>query len=39
MLIMSAERSKSLGLKPLARILGFADAEQDPKEFSPHLPR
>jgi acetyl-CoA C-acetyltransferase len=33
MLVMSAERSKSLGLKPLARILGFADAEQDPKEF------
>jgi acetyl-CoA C-acetyltransferase len=34
MLMMSLERAKSLGLKPMARILGFDDAEQDPKEFT-----
>jgi acetyl-CoA acetyltransferase len=33
MLMMSLERAKSLGLKPMARILGFDDAEQDPKVF------
>lgn len=28
LLLMSATRAKELGLKPLARILGFGDAEQ-----------
>jgi len=31
--LMSAAKAKSLGLKPLARVLGFADAEQSPIEF------
>lgn len=34
MLIMSAEKSRLLGLEPMARILGLADFEQDPKEFT-----
>jgi acetyl-CoA C-acetyltransferase len=33
-LLMSADRSKALGLKPLARIRGFADAAQDPMWFT-----
>ncbi|MEJ1240155.1 acetyl-CoA C-acyltransferase [Chryseolinea sp. T2] len=32
--LMSAERAKSLGVKPLARIRGFADAAQDPMWFT-----
>ncbi|MEO5673395.1 MAG: acetyl-CoA C-acyltransferase [Chitinophagales bacterium] len=37
--LMSGEKMKKLGLKPLARILGFADAEQAPDDFptSPSL--
>ncbi len=34
MVVMSEEGAKSLGLKPLARILGFGDAEQDPVDFT-----
>ncbi|MBL0044843.1 MAG: acetyl-CoA C-acyltransferase [Flavobacteriales bacterium] len=34
MLLMSAEKAKSLGLKPLARILSYADAEQAPEWFT-----
>lgn len=32
--IMSAEKAAALGLKPLARIKGFADAEQAPEWFT-----
>ncbi|MGC3946656.1 MAG: acetyl-CoA C-acyltransferase [Chryseolinea sp.] len=32
--LMSAERAKALGAKPLARIRGFADAAQDPMWFT-----
>mmetsp|Transcript_139 Transcript_139/g.148 ORF Transcript_139/g.148 Transcript_139/m.148 type:complete len:407 (-) Transcript_139:180-1400(-) len=32
--IMSEEKAKELGVKPLAKIIGFADAEQDPVEFT-----
>jgi acetyl-CoA C-acetyltransferase len=32
--LMSAERAKAAGLKPLARIRGFADAATFPKEFT-----
>ncbi|GAL87682.1 acetyl-CoA acetyltransferase [Sporocytophaga myxococcoides] len=34
LLLMSKEKSESLGLKPLASIIGFADAEQDPEWFT-----
>ena len=34
MVIMSEEGAINLGLKPLARILGFGDAEQDPVDFT-----
>ncbi len=34
LVLMSRERVVSLGLKPLARILGFADAAQDPMWFT-----
>ena len=34
MVIMSEEGADHLGLKPLARILGFGDAEQDPVDFT-----
>lgn len=34
LVIMSAEKARELGLKPLARILGFADAAQDPMWFT-----
>ena len=33
-LLMSREKADELGLKPLARILGFADAEQAPEWFT-----
>lgn len=33
-LLMSKEKAGELGLKPLARILGFADAAQDPMWFT-----
>ncbi len=32
--LMSAEKAKELGVKPLAKILGYADAAQDPKWFT-----
>jgi acetyl-CoA C-acetyltransferase len=34
LVLMSREKAESLGLKPIAKILGFADAEQDPKWFT-----
>ena len=33
-LLMSREKADALGLKPMARILGFADAEQSPEWFT-----
>jgi len=33
LLLMSASKAKELGLTPIARILGFADAEQEPIQF------
>jgi acetyl-CoA C-acetyltransferase len=33
-LLMSKEKAQALGLKPLARIIGFADAEQKPEWFT-----
>lgn len=33
-LLMSKEKAKELGVKPIARILGFADAAQDPMWFT-----
>ncbi|RDC63667.1 acetyl-CoA C-acyltransferase [Adhaeribacter pallidiroseus] len=33
-LLMSKEKAEALGVKPIARILGFADAEQEPKWFT-----
>jgi len=32
-ILMSAAKAKSLGIKPLAKVIGFADAEQSPIEF------
>lgn len=34
MILMSEEKAKELGLKPLATIKGFADAAQEPKWFT-----
>ncbi|KAF0722311.1 hypothetical protein Ae201684P_012600 [Aphanomyces euteiches] len=34
LVVMSAEKAKALGLKPLARILGFGDAAQKPVDFT-----
>jgi acetyl-CoA C-acetyltransferase len=34
LLIMSEEKAKALGLKPLARIVSYADAEQSPEWFT-----
>ncbi len=34
LLLMSADKAKELGLKPIAKILGFADAEQEPALFT-----
>eukprot|EP01084_Bolivina_argentea_P050474 92830_1 len=34
MVIMSETKAASLGLEPVARILGFADAERKPEEFT-----
>jgi acetyl-CoA C-acetyltransferase len=34
LVLMSKEKADSLGLKPIAIISGFADAEQDPKWFT-----
>lgn len=33
-MLMSAEKAKQLGLKPLAKVLGYGDANRDPKEFT-----
>jgi acetyl-CoA C-acetyltransferase len=32
--LMSREKAEALGVKPVAKILGFADAEQEPKWFT-----
>ncbi len=32
--LMSKERAKAMGIKPLARIVGFADAQQTPEWFT-----
>jgi acetyl-CoA C-acetyltransferase len=32
--LMSEEKVKALGIKPLAKIIGFADAEQEPEWFT-----
>ncbi|MES1250342.1 MAG: acetyl-CoA C-acyltransferase, partial [Chitinophaga rupis] len=34
LVLMSAEKAKALGLKPLAKILAYADAEQAPEWFT-----
>jgi acetyl-CoA C-acetyltransferase len=34
LVLMSAAKVKELGLKPIARILGYADAEQAPDDFT-----
>lgn len=34
LVLMSKEKAKELGLKPIARILGYADAEQAPEWFT-----
>jgi acetyl-CoA C-acetyltransferase len=34
LLLMSEHKARALGLKPLAKILGFADAEQAPVDFT-----
>jgi len=33
-ILMSKEKAKALGVKPIAKIRGFADAEQEPKWFT-----
>lgn len=39
LLLMSADKAKELGLNPIARIIGYGDAEQEPIQFptSPSL--
>jgi len=34
LVLMSADKAKEMGLKPLARILGYADAQQAPEWFT-----
>jgi len=34
LVLMSKEKAQELGIKPIAKILGFADAAQDPKWFT-----
>jgi acetyl-CoA C-acetyltransferase len=34
LVIMSKEKAEDLGLKPLAKIIGYADAEQAPEKFT-----
>ncbi len=34
LVIMSKEKADALGLKPLAKIIGYADAEQEPEKFT-----
>jgi acetyl-CoA C-acetyltransferase len=31
---MSADKAQALGMKPLAKVIGYADAAQDPKWFT-----
>jgi len=33
-ILMNKEKAEALGVKPIAKILGFADAEQEPKWFT-----
>lgn len=33
-ILMSKEKAQSLGIKPLARVVSFADAEQEPEKFT-----
>jgi acetyl-CoA C-acetyltransferase len=34
LVLMSKEKMESLGLKPIAKVIGYADAEQDPDWFT-----
>lgn len=34
LVLMSAEKAKEMGIKPLAKVLGFADAQQAPEWFT-----
>ena len=34
LVLMSAEKAKALGVKPIAKVLGYADAEQAPEWFT-----
>jgi len=34
LVLMSKEKAEKLGIKPLARIIGYADAEQSPEKFT-----
>lgn len=34
LVLMSSEKAKALGLKPIAKVLGYADAEQAPEWFT-----
>jgi acetyl-CoA C-acetyltransferase len=34
LVLMSSEKAKELGVKPLAKIIGYADAEQEPERFT-----
>lgn len=34
LVLMSAEKAKELGLKPIAKVLGYGDAEQAPDDFT-----
>lgn len=34
LVLMSADKAKAMGLKPLAKVLGYADAEQAPEWFT-----
>ena len=34
LILMSGEKLKELGIKPLAKVISYADAEQDPKWFT-----
>jgi acetyl-CoA C-acetyltransferase len=34
LVLMSESKAQSLGIKPIARVLGYGDAEQDPQDFT-----
>lgn len=34
LVLISKEKAEALGLKPIAKIIGYADAEQEPKQFT-----